>query len=167
MHTFGGMGKSKIAFPQHHRVELDGAGKLSSGPRPSVPGGLPEQFGGRAEDWNPESLLAGAVALDFLTTLRSLAHEAELPIHGFRCTGDVTLAKTDGKVAVQVVLLEVALSVATADGERAKLLARRAKEFCVVANALKFPVEVAVTVHAGEIAPSLGTAAKATPQWAG
>ncbi|MHB8420487.1 MAG: OsmC family protein [Myxococcales bacterium] len=152
-----------VSFPRHYRVTLDASGKLSAGSRPVIPGGLSEPFDGGQQSWAPEDLLVAAVGLDYVTTLQSLAAEAGLVLHGCRCTADGTLAKAGAGIAVEVVLLEVELKVASADRERARLLAQRTRQFCVVANALRCPVDIELVVNAGEIPASLESVSSVTP----
>lgn len=157
------MRRRKITFPQHYVVKLDASGKLSGGARPVINGGLSEQFGGTDQTWAAEGLLVAAVALDYQTTLQSLADEAGLAIHGFRCTAEGTLTRVDGGPALQQVLLEVDFFVASIEHERARFLAQQAKQFCIVANALKCHVDIGVAVRAGVPAPSLESVAAVTP----
>ena len=139
-------------FPHHYFVELDGAGFLSSGPRPPIPGGAPPQFGGSDRWWSPEELLVGAASLCLLNTFRALARRDSLEFSGYRCRGEGTLDRTSAGPAFRSIAVSVHVTVAAPDLDRAERLLAMAKKRCIISNTLSCPVELEAWVAAAPAA---------------
>ncbi len=139
-------------FPHHYRVALDwDAGtvaQLSAAPRVSIAGGAPPEFGGTDEWWSPEQLLLGAASLCLMTTFQALAARKALEVRSYSGRAEGTLAKTSAGLAFTSIVLSVTATVAAADVARAEQTLAEAKKYCIVANALKVPIELRASVEA-------------------
>ncbi len=133
-------------FPHHYEVDVEWRGErgsiLSAPPRPEILGGPPAQFGGHDEWWSPEHLLLSAVSLCLMATFQSLASHAELGVRGYHSVVKGLLDRTPDGLAFTSIVLHVDLQVAAADLERAAPLLERSKRHCIVANALRVPVDL-------------------------
>jgi organic hydroperoxide reductase OsmC/OhrA len=132
-------------FPHHYDVRLsgrDGAALLGGGSRPEIVGGPPPEFDGREGWWSPEHLLLSAVGLCLMTTFQSFAARAGLAVAGYESRVDGVLDKTAAGLVFTSIRVAVELRVAEADRARAEQLLQSAKRHCLVANALKVPVEL-------------------------
>jgi organic hydroperoxide reductase OsmC/OhrA len=124
----------------------DGQGILSAFPRPDVAGGPPPEFGGTDRVWSPEHLLLGSAALCFAATLSAVAKKAKVEITTLQCRMEGKLEKTDEGLRLTELILRVALGT-PADADRGHRLLETAKRHCIVANALKVPVELRAVVN--------------------
>jgi len=139
-----------MPFPHHYEVELEagyGEGVVSSGSRPPLLGGAPPEFDGRADVWSPEHLLLSALALCHYTTFEALARRAQLEILGYHTAVRGELGKTKEGLAFTHLGLEVTVDVREESAAHAQSLLQTAKQHCLVANALKVPVELRSAVR--------------------
>jgi organic hydroperoxide reductase OsmC/OhrA len=143
-------------FPHRYRVQLvssDGRAVLrGGGRRPDLPGGAPPEFDGSDEWWSPEHLLLSAASLCLKTTFDAFARRARLEVAGFESQAEGVLDKTPAGLAFTSIRISVELEVAEADAGRARQLLQTAERNCIVSNALRTPVELAVSV---KTAPAL------------
>jgi organic hydroperoxide reductase OsmC/OhrA len=142
-------------FPHHYDVRLSTTGEssvLGGGHRPDIVGGPPVEFDGSDRWWSPEHLLLSAVALCFTTTFQAFAARARLQVVQFRAQAHGVLDKTTGGLGFTSIRLAVDLQVDGADRARTEQLLQKAKRHCIVANALKTPVELEVLLDAAETA---------------
>ncbi len=132
-------------FPHHYDVQVS-SGKagaiLAGGRRPEIVGGAPPEFDGRPEWWSPEHLLLSAAGLCLMTTFQAFAARASLAVPGYESRVEGVLDKTPAGLAFTSIRITVDLRVAEADRTRAEQLLQSAKRHCIVANALKPPVEL-------------------------
>jgi organic hydroperoxide reductase OsmC/OhrA len=138
-------------FPHHYEVQLSTTGEISvlgGGHRPDIVGGPPPEFDGSDRWWSPEHLLLSAVSLCFTTTFQALAARAGLRIVRLRAQAVGVLDKTPVGLTFTSIRLVVDLLVDEADRARADQLLQSAKRHCIVANALKTPVELEVLMDA-------------------
>ena len=145
-------------FPHHYEVRLSTSGEssvLGGGHRPDIVGGPPREFDGSDRWWSPEHFLLAAVALCFTTTFQAFAKRARLEVVQFRAQALGVLDKVPGGPAFTSIRVVIDLLVDEAERARAEQLLQSAKRHCIVANALKTPVELEVLV--GAAAPSLVT----------
>ena len=141
-------------FPHHYEVRLSTSGEssvLGGGHRPDIVGGAPVEFEGSDRWWSPEHLLLSAVALCLTTTFQAFAARAGVGIVQFRVQAAGVLDKTPEGLAFTSIRLTVDLMVDEDERVRAEQLLRSAKRHCIVANALKTPVELEVLMDARAI----------------
>jgi organic hydroperoxide reductase OsmC/OhrA len=134
-------------FPHHYRASLvmeEPGARLLAPRRPDIVGGPPAEFDGRDDWWSPEALLLEAVNLCVQTTFMALARRQELSVVSWASHAEGTVDKTATGLAFTDVRVEVDLTVASADVERAEALAARVHRHCLVSNSLKCPVTVVV-----------------------
>jgi organic hydroperoxide reductase OsmC/OhrA len=120
---------------------------LEAAPRPSIRGGAPPEFGGRAEVWSPEHLFVSAVALCFLTTFEFFAKRENLAVTDFTTSAEGTVEKTAKGLAFTGVRLDVHVGVTPGQETRAQELLAMAKRACLVSNSLLCPVELVAETH--------------------
>lgn len=115
---------------------------IEAPPRPSLTGGPPPEFRGDATTWSPEHLLCAAAALCLFTTFEAYAARDKLAIVDWRDAITGVLDKTKDGLRFTSFTIEVDLTVDAADVVRAKAILDRAKQDCIVSNALAVPVTV-------------------------
>lgn len=139
-------------FPHHYEVAAEWQGDrgavLSAPPRPEILGGPPSQFLGRDDWWSPEHLLLSAASLCLMATFQSVASHADLAVVRYQSLVKGLLDRTPDGLAFTSIVLHVDLQVAAADVERAGQLLEKAKHHCIVANALKVPVDLRHSITA-------------------
>lgn len=131
-------------FPHRYEVKLTGGagpcGELNAGPRPTLAGGPPPEFGGDDSAWSPEHLLLASASLCLKATFAAVAEKSKLDYDGWESVAEGTLDKTPEGLRFTRVLIKVAIRAA--DAEKAKRLVELAKKHCIVSNSLRSPVEV-------------------------
>jgi organic hydroperoxide reductase OsmC/OhrA len=130
------------------RWEADGSGVVSAGTRPAIVGGTPPQFGGRPEWWSPEHLLLSAVSLCLMSTFQVFMARQPFEVRRFSSLVKGILDKTAAGIAFTSIVIEVELETAAERIEDAKRLLESAKRHCIVANALKTPVDLRIAATA-------------------
>ena len=148
------------SFPHRYEVRLVADGEesvLAAAARPEIRGGAPPEFDGSDRWWSPEDLLLSSLALCFTTTFQAFARRAKLTVLGFAAHAGGVLDKTATGLAFTSFRLRVHVRVDAADRERTRDLLERAKRGCLVANALKTPVDLEVAI--GEVAAEESPAA--------
>jgi organic hydroperoxide reductase OsmC/OhrA len=109
----------------------------------------PEFRGGVHGMWSPEHLLVAGAASCFALTLAGIADRREIPLHDVAISGVGHMTRrADGRFGFVVV--ELAVEITTEEGfeENARRAARAAESGCLIAQALRVPVEVELTVRA-------------------
>jgi organic hydroperoxide reductase OsmC/OhrA len=137
-------------FPHQYEVKLswrhqEGA-ELYAVPAPPITGGAPKEFGGRDSWWSPEHLLLSSLSLCLMTTFEAIAAKARLQVVHCDCRATATLDRGEGGLGFTALGLHVEVEVGPADAERVTKLLGSAKKHCLVANALRLPVTLDVTV---------------------
>lgn len=139
-------------FPHHYEVDLsweaERRGTLAAPPRPALSGGPPPEFDGEAGSWSPEHLLLASVNLCQMTTFFAVAERARLRVVGYRSRAEGTLDRGEAGIAFTRITLHIELKVAE-DAARGEQLLHTAHRHCIVANSLKTPVALSVSVTAG------------------
>jgi organic hydroperoxide reductase OsmC/OhrA len=125
-----------------------GGAVISAAPRPDFRGGPPAEFDGRDDWWSPEHLLLSAAGLCLKTTFDVVAARARLPVLSYASRVDGTLEKTGNGLGFTAIAITVELVVGEGDVERAGQLLGKAKDHCIVANALKPAVSLVASVKA-------------------
>ncbi len=137
-------------FPHLYEVALswpgEGGVEITAGPRPKLTGGAPAEFDGRADWWSPEHLLLSSLSLCLTTTFQAVTARARVPVRDFRCRARGVLDKTAAGLAFTEIVLEVAVEADPGNAERVRELLQKAKTHCIVSNALKPEVRLAVEV---------------------
>ena len=114
----------------------------------------PEFRGGIHGMWSPEHLLVSAVSSCFALTLAGVADRREIPLHEveIRGVGHIT-RRADARFGFVVV--ELAVEITTEEGfeDNARRAARAAESGCLIAQALRIPVEVELEVRAAAPMP--------------
>jgi organic hydroperoxide reductase OsmC/OhrA len=137
-----------VPFPHRYTVSFED-GFLIADPRPRIPAGVPPQFGGTDRVWSPEELLVAAVLLCLKTTFDAYARRESLEVQAWHGTGTGVLEKSPTGPAFTSVQLSVSLKVAPGNEERARKLLDTAEHHCIIANAIKAPIQLDVSVSAG------------------
>jgi organic hydroperoxide reductase OsmC/OhrA len=137
-------------FPHHYHVRVEGGtggAVVSAAPRPEFRAGAPAEFGGRDDWWSPEHLLLSAAGLCLKTTFEAFAGRARVPVMAYTSRVLGTLDKTPQGLGFTSVAIEVEVVVAPEHVNQAGELLQTAKKHCIVANALKAPVELIAAVR--------------------
>jgi organic hydroperoxide reductase OsmC/OhrA len=136
-------------FPHVYRVRVEG-GQMIAPPRDPVAVGAPPQFGGSDRVFGPEELLAGATALCLTTTFEALARHQKLEVEAFRCDATALLDRGTAGPVFTGIQLDAELTVPAGAVALASRLLADAKRRCIVANALRCPVELLSTITAAK-----------------
>jgi organic hydroperoxide reductase OsmC/OhrA len=109
----------------------------------------PEFRGGVHGMWSPEHLLVAGAASCFALTLAGIAHRREIPLHDVAISGVGHMTRrADGRFGFVVVELAVEITTEAGYEENARRAARAAESGCLIAQALRVPVEVELNVRA-------------------
>ena len=100
--------------------------------------------------WSPEDLFVAAAASCLAVTFAGLAAREGLAYTSLRVEADgVAGRRDDGRFGFTRLALRLKVETDPADGPRARLLAERAEQTCLVSASLDLPVETVVEVGAG------------------
>ena len=150
----------KPALPYRFTASLTwagaGAGHAGAGARPPMSVGPPPEFGGDDRAWSPEHLLLSALNGCLMATFAAVARAEGLVVNAYESRAHAVLDRTPDGVAFTHFRTEVYIECTSADQERVRAAMMRAKSRCLVANALRLPVEVEVNVAASH--PAAGPA---------
>ena len=136
-------------FPHHYEVRLDAretGAVLQAAARPRIVGGAPAEFGGRDDWWSPEHLLLASLNLCLRATFEVLARLKQLDVMDYTSSASAVLERTPSGPEFTSLSLAVDLVVPAGEAERARTLLEKAKQHCIVANTLKLPVQLQVSV---------------------
>lgn len=133
-------------FPQRYEVAL-ADGLITAAPRAPIAAGAPPQFGGTDKVWSPEELLVASVLECLWTTFDAYARHDGLAVAGWAGRGTGVLEKGKPVPVFSAIALEIELTVAPADEDRARRLLATAEQRCIISNALKVPINLTVTVR--------------------
>lgn len=143
-------------FPHHYEVKLasprQGGAELYAAAAPPITGGAPMEFGGRDTWWSPEHLLLSSLSLCLLTTFEAIAAKARLTVLRYECRAEAILDHTAQGLGFTALSLHVHVEVNPEDAERAAKVLGSAKKHCLIANALRPPVTVDLTVRTPVVA---------------
>ena len=138
-------------FPHEYEATLEwpgqGAATVSAGLRPALTVGPPPDFGGQESWWSPEHLLLASLSACFMATFDAIARIQRLHVESYRCRAHAVLAKTGGGLAFTGLSLAVSAATAPEDVVRVTQALFKAKERCIVAGALRLPVELELAVE--------------------
>jgi len=135
------------AFPHTYTVTLAG-GELAAPPRAPIAAGTPPQFGGTDRVWSPEELLAGAALLCLQTTYDAMARRDGIAEIGWHGAAIAILDKTPDGIAFTKIRLDVHVTTAAGDEHRVEATLRAAERRCIVARALRVPIELTLGIRA-------------------
>ena len=114
----------------------------------------PEFRGGIHGMWSPEHLLVSAVSSCYALTLAGVADRRQIPLHdvAIRGVGHIT-RRADARFGFVVV--ELAVEITTEEGfeDNARRASRAAESGCLIAQALRIPVEIELEVRAAAPTP--------------
>jgi organic hydroperoxide reductase OsmC/OhrA len=122
----------------------------------ALPVATPPEFrGGVHGMWSPEHLLVAGAASCYALTLAGIADRRQIPLHDVAISGvgHVT-RRADGRFGFVVVELAVEITTEQGFEENARGAARAAESGCLIAQALRIPVEVELEVRAVASAPA-------------
>ena len=125
---------------------------LGSAGHADVPGSSPTVFGGDASRYNPEELVAMALAHCHMLTYLALASKKRVAVLAYEDRATVVLAKDPaiGKMKIVSGLLRPKVTVAKGTNlEEARAMHAKAHEHCFVANSVNSPVANAPEIVEG------------------
>ena len=104
-------------------------------------------FGGDGARWNPEDLLAGALATCHMLTFLALAAKTQLAVLGYQDHTEVTMDTIDRVSKVVRVALRPTITVAPGtDVAKLEELFHKAHKYCIIANSITSEVLMVPTV---------------------
>ncbi len=140
-------------FPHHYEVALSwkhgDQSELTAGPRPAIGGGSPPEFDGTdLSRWSPEHLILAALGQCLMLTWVTLNKRPQIPLKGWESRTTSELSKTREGIVFTALKIAVRLKTDAARVDEARKLLDTAKKYCIIANALKTPVELDAEVSA-------------------
>lgn len=133
---------STVTRTSHARASLE------AGERPPIAGTAAPELHGDPTAWSPETLLASALGLSLFTAFDVFAAREDIAVFGWRETVTGVMDKKASGLAFTGFTIDVEITVAKADIERARAVLDRAKQYCVIAKAITPPITV--TAHIWE-----------------
>jgi organic hydroperoxide reductase OsmC/OhrA len=132
--------------PEYSRsAELTKPAGLAAIPVSSLP-----MFGGTAERWNPEDLLAGTLAHCHMLTFLALAAKARVEVHAYEDRAEAALVTEERVSRVGEILLQPTIRVAAGtDVAKVEELFQKAHKYCVIANSITSKVVMEPNVIEG------------------
>jgi len=126
-------------------AELTKPDGLAAIPVSSLP-----MFGGTAQRWNPEDLLAGTLAHCHMLTFLALAAKARVEVHSYSDRAEASLVTEERISRVGEILLQPTIRVAPGtDVAKVEELFQKAHKYCVIANSITAKVAMEPNVIAG------------------
>ena len=114
----------------------------------------PEFKGGIPGVWSPEDLLVAAAASCYAVTLVAVAERSRLALRGLDVHGvGHVMRRGDGTVGFVAVELHAAFETDEESEGKARRLARKAKDVCIVTLALDVPVHLTLDVRTAALEP--------------
>lgn len=141
-------------YPHHYQVRAhagaEGDVTLASEGLPTFASGPPPQFGGRGDQWSPETLLVAAVVDCFILTFRAVARAGRLDWRALDARLQGRLDRVDHVTRFTGFTLHVALTVPPGTAhDAAYALLEKAEHGCLVSRSLNGPVQLIATVIDG------------------
>ena len=98
-------------------------------------------FGGEGPRWNPEDLLAGAMATCHMLTFLALASKARVQVSNYEDKAESTLETVERVSRVAAIALRPTITVAPgSDPAKVEELFAKAHKYCVIANSVNAKV---------------------------
>ncbi len=133
-------------FPHHYSAAItwkgESHGLVQAGARPEISGGPPPEFDGNERDWSPEHLLLSAVNLCLMLSFLSLVRKTRFEVKKYDGRIDGTLDKTEEGLVFTSINVQADVGVGKGASDQGRKLMEKAKQYCIVANALRVPVHV-------------------------
>jgi organic hydroperoxide reductase OsmC/OhrA len=134
-------------FPHRHATRIartsSSRARIEAPPRDTIAGGPPVELDGDAMAWSAEQLLLASLGLYLLAAFDALAVSQQVEVFGWEASASATVDRTELGLAFTGFTLDVA--IATSDPARAREALATATRHCLVANALRVPVDVNAT----------------------
>ena len=139
-----------VPFPhvyQAHLVRtLSSRARVEAPPRSAISAGPPPEFDGDATAWSAEQLLLSSIGMSVLTTFEALAARARVYLLAWEAHVSGIVDKRETGLSFTKFTVEIDMEVS--DSERAHAVLEETKQHCLIANALRAPVEIEATIHA-------------------
>jgi len=134
-------------LPHHYTVEASAAHEgpvmLDSEGLPRIESAPPRQFGGPANLWSPESMLAASVAGCFILTFRAVARASSLAWLNLTCTAQGRLERSEGALRFTEFTLRPKLAIPVgANREKAMRVLEKAEHGCLVSASLRSTIRL-------------------------
>ena len=138
-------------YPHRYEATARGGGRgeidTASPGLPTLPTMPPTEFDGPGDRWSPETLLVGAIASCYILTFRAVARGAHFDWNAVSCKVVGVLDRVDRKTHFTEFLLDVELHLpAGADEHKARHIAERSEQVCLVTNSLTGEKKLTVDV---------------------
>lgn len=138
-----------VPFPHHYQTwlvrTLSSRARLEAPPRPQISGGPPPECDGDATAWSAEQLLLSSLGLCILTTFEALAARDRVEVLAWEACVAGSVDRSEVGPVFKKFTVEVDMEVSNV--ERARATLDEAQRHCLVANALKAPVEIIAKIR--------------------
>lgn len=117
---------------------------------PTLTSGPPPQFGGRDDQWSPETFLVAAIADCFILTFRAVARAAKLDWRSLEAGLEGTLDRVERVSRFTDYELKATLTVPPGtDLAKAQTLLEKAEHGCLISSSLNAKVRLVTTIVEG------------------
>jgi organic hydroperoxide reductase OsmC/OhrA len=107
------------------------------GGQAAIPVSSTQAFGGDPSRWNPEELLASALATCHMLTFLALAAKTRLEVRGYQDQAQSTMDTVDRITKVVEIALRPTITVAAGtDVAKVEELFQKAHKYCIIANSI-------------------------------
>lgn len=138
-----------VPFPHHYQTwlvrTLSSRARLEAPPRPLISGGPPPEFDGDATAWSAEQLMLSSLGLCVLTTFEAFAARDRVDLLGWEARVGGMVDRTE--LGPQFTKFTVEIDMEVNNVERARTTLDEAQRHCLVANALRAPVEIVAKIR--------------------
>ncbi len=138
-------------YPHRYQVRASagpsGDVAIASAGLPTLASGPPLQFGGRDDQWSPETFLVAAIADCFILTFRAMARGAKLDWRSLDAGIEGTLDRVERVSRFTDYELQATLIVPPGtDQAKAQLLLEKAEHGCLISSSLNAKVRLVTTI---------------------
>jgi peroxiredoxin-like protein len=138
-------------LPHHYMVTANSSEasevSLLSDNLPEIISSPPKQFGGKGNQWSPESLLVAAVADCFSLSFKAIAKASHFDWHSLNCNVTGTLDMEDKKLRFTTFKINAVLTLRqSVKEEKALALLEKAEHHCLISNSLSADVKLSAEV---------------------
>ena len=115
--------------------------------RSAIPASSSPKHGGDGTAWNPEDLLAGALAECYMLTFLALATKTRLQVLDYRGASEAATETVDRVTRVASITLRPTITVAPGtDHAKVQEMFAKAHKYCIIANSINSAVKAEATV---------------------
>jgi organic hydroperoxide reductase OsmC/OhrA len=140
-------------FPVSVRLDERRRTVASAPDKPTLDVASPPEFhGGVRGVWSPEELIVASAASCYALTFAAVAERRAIPVRNVVVSGAGHVTRRDdGRFGFIAIELDLTVETDQVHHEAAGIIARKAKEICIVTMALEVPVDLRMDIRTGAL----------------